>query len=242
MRLIRRFAAGVALLAVPALPAVGHAQSTDRLFDNSWFWGINGGTMAYWTSQTSHSQAPSIGLDWLITRRHFALLVGLDQTFFTGHNLQYTETGRYYADTTFTTYNDVAYGATATVHNSRHLEAAFLAFPWSGRIRPYGGLGISANFVEGTVMSSTPPAYGNAAQWFPTYYADTYRNDAAEWITPLIVVGIQAQLVNRISIFGQAKIMPTSAPEGDPHFLTNQAFFMFQAGLRINALSAIGDF
>jgi len=242
MRLIRRYAAGLALVALPALPAAGHAQS-DRSFDNSWFWGISGGSMLYWTAQNSHALAPSIGLDWLITRRHFALLLGLDQTFFTGHNLPYSEVGREYADTTYTSYQDIAYGAAATVHNSRHLQAAFLAIPWSGPIRPYAGLGISANFVEGTVMSSTPPVYGsNAALWFPTYYADTYRNDAADWITPLIVVGVQGQLAGRIALFGQVQLLPTNAPQGDPHFLTNQAFFMFKAGVRINAVSAIGSF
>jgi hypothetical protein len=242
MRLIRRYAAGLALLALPALPAAGHAQS-DRSFDNSWFWGINGGSMLYWTAQNSHALAPSIGLDWLITRRHFALLVGIDQTFFTGHNLPFTNVGRYYTDTTYVAFRDIAYGAAATVHNSRHLQAAFLAVPWSGPIRPYGGLGLSVNFVEGTVMSSSPPPYGtNAALWFPTYYSDTYRNDAAEWVTPMIIAGVQGQLAGRVSLFGQVKLLPTSAPEGDPRLFTNQAFFMFQAGVRINATSAIGNF
>lgn len=241
MRLIRRFATGLALLAVPMLPTVGHAQS-DAQFDNSWFWGLNGGSMVYWTSQVSHAAAPTIGLDWLITRRHYALMVGLDQTFFTGHNLSYTEVGRYYADTTFTTYQDIAYGATATVHNSRHLEAALLAFPWSGRVRPYIGGGISANFVEGTIMTSAAPTYGSADQWFPTYYQDTYRDQAANWITPLIVLGVQAQVIGRLWLYGQAKLFPTSAPQGNPQFFTNQGFFMFQAGLRINALSSIGNF
>src|SRR5580704_2603791 len=106
MRLTRRYAAGLALLVLPALPAKGQAQADH--FDNSWFWGVNAGSMLYWTAQSNHALAPSIGLDWLITRRHFALLVGLDQTFFTGHNLPYTEVGREYADTTYTSYQDVS--------------------------------------------------------------------------------------------------------------------------------------
>src|SRR5579864_7637343 len=241
MRMIRRYAAGFALLALPALPATGHAQADH--FDNSWFWGINAGSMLYWTAQNSHALAPSIGLDWLITRRHFALLVGLDQTFFNGHNLPYTDVGRAYSDTTFTTFKDVAYGAAATVHNSRHVQAAFLAVPWTGPVRPYGGLGISANFVEGTSTSSVPPAYGsNPVLWYPNYYQDTYRTDAAEWITPMVIDGVQGQLAGRLAIFGQVKLLPTNSPQGDPHFFTNQAFFMFQAGIRINAVSSIGNF
>ena len=129
------------------------------------------------------------------------------------------------------------------MHNSRHIQAAFLAVPWSGSVRPYGGLGVSLNHVEGTVMSSSPPAYGsNAALWFPTYYTDTYRDDAADWVTPMIIAGVQGQLGGRVALYGQVKLLPTNSPEGDPRFFTNQGFFMFQAGVRINAVSAIGNF
>jgi hypothetical protein len=77
--------------------------------------------------------------------------------------------------------------------------------------------------------------------WFPQYYQDTYRLQASEWVSPLAIIGLQAQL-SRFSIYGQAKLFPQDAGQYNPRFFTDQAFFMLQAGIRINASSAIGSF
>jgi hypothetical protein len=238
MRLNRSLCAGLTFLALA--PTVGKAQE-GRLFNNSWFWGLGGGTLTYWTSTTAHSQAPTVSLDWLITRTHWALYLGADQSFFTAKNLTYTEVGRLYTDSTLTNFNNVSYYAQASVRNSRHIEGALMAFPGHGILRPYAGIGISGNFVQGAIMTSTPPALTPASLWFPQYYQDTYRLQASEWISPLAILGLQAQL-SRFSVYGQAKLFPQDAGQYTPRFFTSQAFFMLQAGIRINASSAIGTF
>jgi len=238
MRLNRSLFAGLTLLALA--PTVGRAQD-GRLFNNSWFWGLGGGSLTYWTSTTAHSQAPTVSLDWLITRTHWALYLAADQSFFTAKNLTYTETGRLYTDTTLTNFNNVSYYAQAEVRNSRHIQGAFMAFPGHGILRPYAGVGISANFVQSAEMTSAPPALTPTSQWFPNYYGDTYRLQASEWVSPLVLAGLQVQL-SRFSVYGQAKLFPMDAPQYQPRFFTDQAFFMLEAGIRINASTAIGTF
>jgi hypothetical protein len=233
MRHIRSLTTGLALIGL--LPMAAQAQQ-GRFFDNSWFWGVGGGTLTYWTATTSHAEAPSVSLDWLITRSHVALMVGFDQAFFTAHNLTYVDRGRFYTDTTLTNYYDVNYYAQATVRNSRHITASLMAFPGHGPIRPYAGIGISANFIQGSVTTSAPPALSPADQWYPTYYGSQYRDQAADWISPVITAGLQVQL-SRFSVYGQAKLFPISDSQVSPYFFTDQGFFMLQAGIRVNVAS-----
>jgi hypothetical protein len=235
MRLNRSLMTGLTLVAL--VPAAGRAQE-GHLFNNSWFWGAGGGALTYWTATTAHAQAPTVSLDWLITRTHFALYMGFDQSFFTANNLTYTDVGRFYTDTTLTNFRNIEYYAQARVRNSRHLQAALMAFPGSGHLRPYAGLGISANFVQGSVTTSAPPALLPAAQWFPNFYEDQFRLEAADWISPVVIAGLQAQL-SRFSVYGQAKLFPGNAPQYHQRFFTDQGFFMLQAGVRINFLSAL---
>lgn len=233
MRLIRSLTTGLALAAL--LPMAGQAQQ-GRLFDNSWFWGVGGGTLTYWTSTTAHAEAPAVNLDWLITRTHFALNVGFDQSFFVAHNLSYVDVGRFYTDTTLTNYYNVAYYAQATVRNSRHITASLLAFPGHGPIRPYAGVGISANFIQGGVTTSAAPALSPAAQWYPQYYGSQYRDQAADWISPVVTAGLQIQL-SRFSVYGQGKLFPISWNQSQPYFFTDQGFIMLEAGIRVNVAS-----
>jgi hypothetical protein len=233
MRLIRSLTTGLALVVL--LPIAARAQQ-GRLFNNSWFWGVGAGTLTYWTATSSHSEAPSLSIDWLITRSHMALLVGFDQTFFTAHNLTYTDVGRLYKDTTLTNFTDIAYYAQSKVRNSRHLTASLMAFPGHGPIRPYVGIGISANFVQGSVTTSAPPALTPAAQWFPTYFGSQYRDQAADWVSPVITAGLQMQL-SRFSVYGQAKLFPLSSHQYNPYFFTDQGFVELQAGIRVNVAS-----
>ena len=233
MRPNRSLITGLALIA--SVPVAAQAQQ-GRLFDNSWFWGAGAGTLTYWTSTTAHAEAPSINLDWLITRRHFALLVDFDQTFFVAHNLTYVDQGRYYTDTTLTNYYNVAYYAQATVRNSRHITASFMAFPGSGPIRPYAGLGIAANFIQGGVTTSAPPALSPQDQWYPTYYGSQYRDEAADWISPVVTAGLQIQL-SRFSVYGQGRFFPLGINTSQPYFFTDQGFVMLQAGIRVNVAS-----
>jgi hypothetical protein len=233
MRLIRSLTTGLALVVL--LPVAGRAQQ-GKLFNNSWFWGVGAGTLTYWTSTTAHAEAPSVSLDWLITRSHMALLVGFDQTFFNSHNVTYTDRGRLYQDTTLTNFYDVAYYAQATIRNSRHITASLMAFPGHGPIRPYVGVGISANFVQGSVTTSAAPNLSPAAQWFPNYYGTQFRDQAANWVSPIVTAGLQLQL-SRFSVYGQGKLFPISNNPYAPYFFTDQGFFELQAGIRVNVAS-----
>ncbi|SRR5579883_1133223 len=233
MRLTRSLTTGLALLA--AVPATGHAQQ-GRLFNNSWFWGLGGGTLTYWTSATAHANAPALSLDWLITRTHMAALVTFDQSFFSARGLTYTDVGRLYKDTTLTNFSNIGYYAQAKVRNSRHITASLMAFPGHGPIRPYIGAGISANFIQGSVTTSPPPALTPAAQWFPNYYGSQYRDQAADWVSPVITAGLQLQL-SRFSVYGQGKLFPLSYNQYNPYFFTDQGFIEFQAGIRVNVAS-----
>src|ERR1700749_834395 len=99
-------------------------------------------------------------------------------------------------------------------------EVAFIVFPGNGPIRPYAGIGAAINWVEGTKENQNPnctplgqPGTGlpcstglaPQAFWFPTKSGSQYRDDAADFIDPLLILGVQIQ-VSRVSLFGQAKV------------------------------------
>jgi hypothetical protein len=234
MRLNRGLLSGLASLAL--LPAVGRAQAPGSNFTNSWFWGVNGGMMTFWTTSVAHAQAPTIGIEWMITRKHTALYVGFDQAFFKTQGVQFQNVGLQFGDSTLSTSNSSNWGFSqgATIHNSRHLELALMGFPGSGPIRPYAGLGISMNFVQNATLvgqgpnASADPS-GNPLYWFPGYYGYQYLDQSAYWVSPLVMAGLQIQ-ISRFSVYGQAKVMTTDAR----HLFSDGAFFNLQAGIRYN--------
>lgn len=233
MRLNRGLLPGLASLAL--LPAIAQAQPGSN-FNNSWFWGVNGGMLTYWTTNVAHAQAPSVGVEWMITKKHVALYIGFDQTFFKTTNVQFENVGLQFADSTLnqSTAGNREFSQTASIHDSRHIDLAFLGFPGSGPIRPYAGLGIAVNFVQNaTIVGAYPNTSGipsdNPEFWFPNYYGNQYLDQSSYWVSPLIMAGLQVQ-VSRISIFGQAKIYTTD----DRHLFSDGAFFNIQAGVRYN--------
>jgi outer membrane protein W len=258
MRLTRSLATGLASLAL--LPAVGTAQQQQgRLFQNSWFWGVTAGVQTFWTTAVAHQQAPSYGLEWLITQKHTALYLSLEQSFFHQNNVQYNNVGRQYTDSTISTYNDVSYVSATPIKNATQMDVAFMVFPGNGPIRPYAGIGAAFNWVEGTKANPNGastvlnnPAqkcdyypgpglgdpcstgYGPQAYWYPQYYGSQYRDDAADFIDPLLIIGLQIQ-VSRVSIFGQAKVQATNSD----HLFNNQAIYELEAGVRFNLSSAL---
>jgi hypothetical protein len=233
MRLTRSLATGLASLAL--LPALGQAQS-GRLFDNSWFWGVSAGDMTFWTNAVAHQQAPTFGIEWLITQKHTALYIGLDESIFHQNNVAYTNVGRQYSDSTLTTYNDIAYGASTPIRNSRQLDLAFMAFPGHGAIRPYAGLGAAFIWVQGLKEDQNPPTstgLGPAAYWYPTYYGSQYRDDLSAWVSPVLILGVQAQ-INRFAVFAQGQVMATN----NNHIFADQAIYVLQGGVRFRVSSS----
>jgi opacity protein-like surface antigen len=233
MRLNRGLLPGLASLAL--LPALAQAQPGSN-FNNSWFWGVNGGMLTYWTTNVAHAQAPSVGVEWLITKKHIGLYIGFDQTFFKTTSVEFQNVGLQYTDSTFnqTTASNRGFEQTATIHDSRHIDLAFLGFPGSGPIRPYVGLGIGVNFVQNATLASPYPSTDgittdNPEFWCPGCYGNQYLDQNAYWVSPLLMAGLQIQ-VSRLSVFGQAKIYTTDGR----HLFSDGAFFNIQAGVRYN--------
>jgi hypothetical protein len=235
MRLTRSLATGLASLAL--LPAIAFAQEqSGRLFQNSWFWGASAGVQTFWTNAVAHQQAPTFGLEWLITQKHTALYVSIEETIFHQNNIQYTNVGRQYKDSTVTNFQDVAYNSTTPIRNSRQLDLAFMVFPGNGPIRPYAGLGVAFNWVQGTKDYGPAPSatgFGPSQYWYPYYYGSQYRDDYANFIDPILILGVQVQ-VSRFSVFGQGKVQATN----DNHIFNGQAIYELQAGIRFNVSSA----
>jgi hypothetical protein len=245
MRLTRSLATGLASLAL--LPAVGIAQQQQgRLFQNSWFWGATAGVETFWTTAVAHQQAPTFGVEWLITQKHTGLYLSLEEAFFHENNVQYKVTGRQYSDSTQTAWTDVSapYGVTP-IKNATQMDVAFMVFPGNGPIRPYAGIGVAFNWVEGgkdnysNACGTTygPPCstpYGPSAYYYPYYYGlSSFRDDAQYFINPLLILGLQVQ-VSRFSVFGQAKVQATN----NNNIFNNVAIYELQAGVRFNLSSA----
>jgi len=116
-----------------------------------------------------------------------------------------------------------------------------MAFPGHGMLRPYAGIGISGNFVQGAVMTSTAPALTPTNQWFPQFYQDTYRLQASEWISPLAIVGSRCSSIE-FSVYGQAKLFPQDAGQYTPRSSLTRHSSCCRPVSESNASSAIGSF
>ena len=193
MRLIRRLIPGLVLLALA--PSVGAAQE-GRLFKDSWFFGAKAGNMTYWTTTTSHGQAPFIGGETLITRSHGGLYLSLDQAYFNATTRLTDETGSYLLD----------------IKDNRRFTAAAMIFPKAyGWIRPYAGLGFAFNFIQ-SVSARTPISAATAG----------LINEQKTRSAPIVMVGAQLQLL-RFSVFGQGSYMPAQA---DFLLNNNETYFL----------------
>ena len=126
MRTVRWLSLGVALATV--LPLAASAQE-GRHFKNAWFWGAKAGITSFSTDRVKNAVAPSLGVEWLITRSRGGLYASFDQAFFEEETVIYTQ----------------AYGPhTIQMQNMRRVTLAGLAFPFNiGTLRPYGGVGLA---------------------------------------------------------------------------------------------------
>jgi hypothetical protein len=193
MRSIRRLIPGLVLLAFA--PSVGAAQE-GRLFKDSWFFGAKAGNMTYWTTTTSHGQAPFVGGETLITRSRGGLYLSLDQAYFDATTRLTDETGSYLLD----------------ISDNRRVTAAAMVFPKAfGWIRPYAGLGFAFNFIQG-VKPRTAISAATAE----------IINEQKTRSAPIVMVGAQLQLL-RFSVFGQGSYMPAQA---DFLLNNNETYFL----------------
>ena len=218
MKAIRTFMAGLGLLAL--LPMAAQAQD-ERLFNDSWFWGVKGGVMTFWTTRVEHQPAPLVGVDWLITRRQAALLVSLEQAFFEEQSSVFDPSA-------------ANQDRTVDMNDARRLNFTLLAMPTSiaGKrftgIRPYAGLGFSFLLVtdatgEGVVVG-TPQSDTVAAR----------IEDVRTSTSPHLLLGAQTQF-GRLALFGQGSVMFAQKRS----LFNNGATYVLEGGVRYNFGSRI---
>ncbi len=209
MRTIRSLATGLALLS--AIPATAAAQDS-RPFTDAWFWGVKGGaTMA--RTNVESEVAPTVGLDWLITRSRGGLYLSLEQAFFDSMRGQVQDQSGAMSD--------------VTLKNFRRASFALVAFPGSFEtVRPYAGLGMALNLVQRARPVDEAFASPELLQ----------RIEERRSRTAVVFMGGVQAAVGRSSVFAQAVAMPTGR-----EFLLNgdNTTYMLEAGVRLNVGSAI---
>lgn len=219
MRNVRTF--GLALLAAAVIPVAADAQTSSRarIFDDSWFWGVKGGSTTFTTGEsgTTRVNAPTIGAEWLITRTRAALYVSVEQAFF---------------DNRAGVFDPTTAGSVRPVSISdlRRYHAGLLAFPVQyGSLRPYAGLGLAINVIQ----NAQPEGTFNSPETQEAVFTSVH--DQSSRMSVVYTAGLQAQ-VQRVSLFAQASTMPTRR-----NFLINGGAntFMFEAGVRYNLAGAI---
>lgn len=216
MRMVRLLGFAVFSAAVPALlSAQSSGPRTD--FENSWYWGVRGGVTSFNTGGLSRVSAPTIGGEWLITRKHGALSLSVDQSMFE------ESTG---------IYDPSLAGSVRPVDikDMRRYTATLLAFPIAfDQIRPYVGAGIALNVIQ----NASP--IGNFVSTASQEDVLTRVNDQSSRAAAIFTGGLMFNL-GRAAIYGQASAMSTRE-----RFLINGSnyTFAFEGGVRYNLVNAL---
>jgi len=218
MRMARMAISFAAFLCVPAL-ASAQADQSARSFNDSWFWGVNGGAMFFTagTDAATKVTAPSVGGEWLITRTRIGLRLAIDQSFF---------------DEATAIVDGSSSGGIRQINVSdwRRYSGEIYFFPKAfGSIHPYAGLGIALHVLQ----NATPMGSFTTEAAMDSVNATT--NDLSTKASTILSAGVQAGF-GRSALFVQGSSMPTRR-----NFLFSGSgyTFMLQAGLRYNVGSAI---
>ena len=206
-----------ALAAVITTATAAGAQEL-RPFNNSWFWGLKGGTLTYSTREQGATTTGTFGGDWLITRMRGGLYVSYDMSNFVGRSSladPTTELGRRQLE----------------VSDLKRVSAAAVAFPMQlGRFRPYAGIGVNLMML-GDVAVVTDPAADDPP---PDNALLEQIDDRQSQSALFFMGGAQAQFA-RIAVFGQASAVPAAS-----RFLLNrQPIVAVEFGVRYNFGSSI---
>lgn len=183
MRLLRVLAVATSFAGMLAQHA---AAQEGRQFKDAWFWGLKGGALVYSSNyNNANSFAPTVGLDWVITRSRGGLYVSFDQSFLTAEGA-FKEVG-------LTGLQD----RVVTLKHSQRISLAAMGFPMqSPFFHPYVGLGAALNRV-GSVAATTP--FSNNAQLAAS--ADSVQAKRVTF-APFVIGGVQTRLP-RFSVFAQ---------------------------------------
>jgi outer membrane protein W len=219
MRSSRHVVLSLAAMTVLALtPSAGAAQSATQGFADSWYWGAYGGVSYFTTTAFGanlHNSAPSVGVDWMLTRTKFALNVFADQSYFNATSSVLSPTG--------------LGPLPVSISDMRRFGFAAMFFtPEIREFKPYVGLGYSFNFINSASLNGSPS--------FPTQAAaDSNQRavvDARAMGKVFANVGVML-IAKRFAPFAQFTVMPT---QGASDWFLNGAGFttMWAVGLRYN--------
>lgn len=222
MKSTRALALALALCAV--LPTAGAAQQrSTNSFENSWFWGVKGGSLLYSAPTKANANGGMVGLDWLITRRKGGVYVSYDQTFLKSAAIISDSVGP--ADTT---------AHVVDFKNLRRLSMMAVGFPGGSRyLRPYVGIGFSYNAI-GTIT----PRY-TASSPDQQALGDAIVKNYQTAFSPIGLLGVQGNW-RTLGLFAQT----TATPVTKNFFLYAQNKTMrmsFELGLRWNVGSSIDE-
>lgn len=233
MRTLRGVLLSAAALAV-LLPAAAEAQQ-GRRFENAWFWGIKGGGTlyehssvgqdaggAYGAAVADWNLAPTVGLEWLITRTRGGLYASYEQ------GLLEERTGY-----TLDAFDPNASIAAVDLNNLRRVNLAGMLFPPVNRwMQPYVGLGVSLVQIA-DAETVNPEVFADAAE---QEAFEDFITEQRTQLQPLAILGVQARL-QPFSVFIQG-----TATRFDERFLIrggSSAMVTYEIGIRYNIGSAI---
>ena len=207
----------VATAALSLVPQRATAQQASSIQD-SWLWGAYGGRTTIPTAIAT-TNAPTIGIDWVITRSRYALNVFADQSYFD-------------AVSTIPDYPSAA-ARRVDIQDMRRVGFAGMIFtPEIGMVKPYFGFGFSFNFIkqatpEGSFFS-TPQARDTVLKRIESSRAE--GKAFGEF-------GVMATY-RRFAPFAQYIVMPSKGK--GTWFLNGDGFTnLWQVGLRYNFGSSI---
>jgi hypothetical protein len=206
MRMVRWLASGLALVALA--PSASSAQG-GRLFNDSWFWGLNAGAMSFSTATVANQTAPVVNAEWFITRTKGGLYLSVGQAFFT--------TSAAVTDNNGTPYN-------VQIKDMTQVMADVIALPiaWGG-VHLYAGGGFIMNLAHEATITDTilNPNVKDQVQH--------NLNEQKDGIQFNLLVGVHAQL-KRVAIFGNFIYMPTPSQ----FILNGRAAYLLEGGVRLN--------
>jgi hypothetical protein len=216
-----------AIAALGLTPSTGAAQSATQGFADSWYWGAYGGFTTLSTAfggQNLTTTAPTIGVDWMLTRSKFALNIFADQSYFS----------------TVSSITSPTSGAPlpVNINDMRRLGFSMMIFtPEYKMFKPYVGVGYSFNFINSaslrTCAGCTPSAQSQAA-------ADSNQTaiiDARSMGKVFANVGVM-YVYKRFAPFAQISVMPTQGAS-DWYLNGSGVTLLWAVGLRYNFGSSI---
>jgi hypothetical protein len=217
MRKLRALTIAAAVIAT--LPTLAAAQA-DREFKDAWFWGVKVGGFSLADSGGRVVQAPSVGVDWLITRTHGGVYMAASEAFFSQHT--HILQDPFHADSGF---------RSVSIKNFRRFDVMAMGFPGEFKHwRPYGGAG----FTFGEVATTHAEGVFSTVDQL-TFAQQVIQNNKASF-TPIFMGGAQYRL-HYFSIFGQLALSPTQ--QTSLLFNGKSSNFIYEVGFRYNIGSSI---